>query len=109
MRRLAAMDARGTIVTSPSDTKEFDFLSRFFAPASGVAEDPVTGSAHCCLAPFWGARLKKDQLVGYQASARGGTVHMELRDDRVLLRGEATILFRGELASSPAGVPGRSP
>ncbi len=72
IRRLTAMPVRGIIVTSRGATPGFDFVSRFFAPRLGVDEDPVCGSAHCCLGPFWSARLGKPNVVGYQASARGG-------------------------------------
>ena len=98
LRALKAVRARGIIVTARSDDARYDFVSRFFAPAAGVDEDPVTGSAHCCLAPFWGARLGKTKLSGYQASARGGTVGVELRGDRVILSGHAVTVMRGELA-----------
>ncbi len=104
MSRLAQLDTRGVIVTAPADGDDFDFVSRFFAPAFGVPEDPVTGSAHCCLAPFWGQRLGKAALVGYQASARGGVVHVRLHGDRVLLGGHAVTVLRGELF--PAADPG---
>ncbi len=96
-RRLVQVEARGVIVTAPSATREADFVSRFFAPRAGVDEDPVTGSAHCCLAPFWGARLKKTELVGYQASARGGVVRVRLAGDRVILGGRAVTVMRGLL------------
>lgn len=95
---LATLPVRGVIVTSPSDTPEFDFLSRFFAPAAGVDEDPVTGSAHCALAPFWAERLGKTAMVGYQASARGGVVKVRVEGDRVILGGQAVTVWRGELA-----------
>jgi PhzF family phenazine biosynthesis protein len=95
--RLARVEARGVIVTARSDRDGADFLSRFFAPAVGVDEDPVTGSAHCCLAPWWAARLGRDRLVGYQASARGGFVRLRLDGDRVLLAGQAVTMLRGEL------------
>ncbi len=75
-----------------------DFVSRFFAPRAGIDEDPVTGSAHCCLGPFWGARLGKDRLVGYQVSARGGTVLVRLAGDRVILGGKAVTVLRAVLA-----------
>lgn len=94
---LARVDARGVIVTAASDVAGADFVSRFFGPAVGVDEDPVTGSAHCCLAPYWSARLGCDELVGYQASARGGSVRVALRGDRVLLGGQAVTVMRGEL------------
>jgi predicted PhzF superfamily epimerase YddE/YHI9 len=74
-----------------------DFVSRFFAPRVGVPEDPVTGSAHCALAPFWAGRLGRTVLTGYQASARGGTVRVETRGERVMLGGKARTVVRGEL------------
>ncbi|MGQ0701806.1 MAG: PhzF family phenazine biosynthesis protein [Gemmatimonadales bacterium] len=95
--RLAGIPARGVIVTAPSDRPEADFLSRFFAPQSGVDEDPVTGSAHCALAPFWAERLGKAELVGYQTSARGGTVRVRTTGERVLLGGKAVTTVRGTL------------
>ncbi len=95
--RLGRIPARGVIVTSRSASSEYDFVSRFFAPQSGVDEDPVTGSAHCCLGPFWGARLGKQQLVGYQASARGGVVRVCLAGPRVKLGGQAVTVMRAEL------------
>ncbi len=95
--QLAAVKCRGVIVTARSDPPQFDFVSRFFGPAVGVDEDPVTGSAHCCLAEYWGRKLNKSKLVGYQASARGGTVSVEIRGDRVILGGEAVIVAQGEL------------
>jgi PhzF family phenazine biosynthesis protein len=94
---LAKLPVRGVIVTSRSATHEFDFVSRFFAPGSGIPEDPVTGSAHCALGPFWAARLGKKELVAYQASTRGGVVRVRLADDRVLLGGQAVTVLRGEL------------
>ena len=97
--QLAQIGVRGVIVTGPSSNPEFDFVSRYFAPAAGINEDPVTGSAHCCLAPFWSERLGKDSLVGYQASQRGGVVHTVVCGDRVLLRGQAVLVFRGQLSS----------
>lgn len=94
---LRRCEARGVIVTGPSDVPGADFVSRFFGPAVGVDEDPVTGSAHCCLAPYWADRLGREELVGYQASARGGVVRVSLRGDRVLLGGQAVTVMRGEL------------
>jgi predicted PhzF superfamily epimerase YddE/YHI9 len=88
---------RGVIVTSRSDQPQFDFVSRFFAPAAGVNEDPVTGSAHCTLGPFWQARLNKSELVAYQASARGGVVKVRVAGDRAFLSGRAVTVLRGEL------------
>jgi predicted PhzF superfamily epimerase YddE/YHI9 len=88
---------RGVIVTSRPSGTGYDFVSRFFAPASGVAEDPVTGSAHCCLADYWGRRLGKAEMTGYQASARGGLVRVRVAGERVALGGRAVIVARGEL------------
>jgi PhzF family phenazine biosynthesis protein len=96
-RALRALPVRGVILTAASSTAGIDFVSRFFAPGSGVDEDPVTGSAHCSLAPFWAERLHRSEMVGYQASRRGGTVRVTLRGDRVLLGGRATTVLRGEL------------
>jgi PhzF family phenazine biosynthesis protein len=94
---LASVPGRGVIVTSRSSDLRFDFISRFFAPASGVNEDPVTGSAHCALAPFWSERLGKSSMTGFQASPRGGVVHVRLAGDRVYLSGKAITILRGEL------------
>jgi PhzF family phenazine biosynthesis protein len=94
---LARLRVRGVIVTAASATADQDFVSRFFAPAAGVPEDPVTGSAHCALAPFWSARLGRTELCGYQASSRGGLVRVRLRDDRVQLGGLAVTMLRGVL------------
>jgi PhzF family phenazine biosynthesis protein len=95
---LRSVTVRGVIVTAPSARPEFDFVSRFFAPAVGVDEDPVTGSAHCCLGPFWATRLGKSDLVGHQVSARGGVVNVRVAGDRVFLGGRAVTVLRGELA-----------
>jgi len=94
---LASLPVRGVIVTARSESRHHDFVSRFFAPQSGVPEDPVTGSAHCALAPYWAQRLGKQQLAGYQASARGGTVLVKVHEDRVHLGGEAVTMLRGEI------------
>jgi predicted PhzF superfamily epimerase YddE/YHI9 len=94
---LESIAARGFIVTSQSERSEYDFVSRFFAPGLGVREDPVTGSAHCCLGPFWSTRLAKDSMVGYQASQRGGVVRVTVQGDRVLLGGQAVTVLKGEL------------
>ena len=75
-------------------------MSRFFAPSIGVPEDPVCGSAHCCLADWWGRLLGKSEMTGYQASARGGVIHVEVAGDRVLLGGQAVIVAHGELCLS---------
>ncbi|HEX8454846.1 MAG TPA: PhzF family phenazine biosynthesis protein [Longimicrobium sp.] len=96
--RLTAVEARGVIVTARADGGAgYDFVSRFFAPRVGVAEDPVTGSAHCVLAPYWAAKLGRDELVGFQASRRGGTVRVRAAGDRVHLGGRAITILRGEL------------
>jgi len=97
---LEQMPIRGVIVTSRSTSEEFDFVSRFFAPGAGVHEDPVTGSAHCCLGPFWSQRLHKKEFVAYQASARGGVVRVRVSGDRVYLGGQAVTVLRGELIES---------
>jgi len=94
---LRRIPVRGVIVTSRASTTPFDFVSRFFAPGSGVDEDPVTGSAHCALAPYWAPRLHKEDFVAYQASLRGGVVRVTLAGDRVRVRGRAITVFRGEL------------
>jgi PhzF family phenazine biosynthesis protein len=94
---LKQIAARGFIVTAASDQDGLDFISRFFAPAAGVEEDPVTGSAHCCLAPYWATQLGKNNLVAYQASRRGGTVSMQILNDRVVLGGKAITVMQGEL------------
>ena len=87
MKALAQIKVRGVIVTTRSEREDADFLSRFFAPACNVPEDPVTGSAHCCLAPYWSERLGKTELTGYQASKRGGFVKVRLREDPQTLDG----------------------
>lgn len=92
---IAALGMRGLVVTAPG--RDVDFVSRCFFPQSGVDEDPVTGSAHCALAPFWAERLAKAAMVGYQASRRGGTVRVEIKGDRVRLEGRAVTTLRGEL------------
>jgi PhzF family phenazine biosynthesis protein len=94
---LRELGVRGVMVTSASETEAFDFVSRFFAPGAGIDEDPVTGSAHSCLGPYWGERLGKQEMVAYQASARGGTVHIRLAGDRVILGGQAVTVLRAEL------------
>ncbi|WP_053375399.1 PhzF family phenazine biosynthesis protein [Paenibacillus sp. FJAT-27812] len=94
---LARVEARGVIVTSRSTGSPYDFVSRAFYPATGIDEDPVTGSAHCALAPYWAKRLRKDELVGYQASQRGGIVKMKPDGDRVYLSGQAVTVLKGQL------------
>ena len=94
---LTRLGVRGVIVTARSENGSHDFVSRFFAPGAGINEDPVTGSAHCGLGPFWASRLGKRELVGYQASPRGGTVRVRLEGDRAHLGGHAITMLRGEL------------
>ncbi len=95
--KIATIPVRGVIVTSRASTPGYDFVSRFFAPAAGVAEDPVTGSAHCALAPYWGKKLGKDSMLAYQASVRGGVVRVRNERDRVILGGQAVTVLRCEL------------
>ncbi len=97
---LRKLPVRGVIVTSRSDTPEFDFLSRFFAPGSGIDEDPVTGSAHCYLGPYWSKRLGKTEFVACQVSPRSGVVRVRCAGDRVHLGGQAVTVLRGELMDS---------
>jgi PhzF family phenazine biosynthesis protein len=94
LARLTPVDTRGVIVTSAAADGPWDFVSRFFAPRTGIPEDAVTGSAHCCLGPFWSTRLGKTELLGYQASSRGGVVRVRARGDRVLLGGRAVTVAR---------------
>lgn len=94
---LRTLPIRGVIVTSLANASNYDFVSRFFAPGSGIDEDPVTGSAHCCLGPFWRDRLGKDEFVAYQASPRGGVVRVCCAEDRIYLGGQAVTVLRGEL------------
>jgi PhzF family phenazine biosynthesis protein len=89
--------ARGVSVTARGEGREFDFVSRFFAPGAGIDEDPVTGSSHCVLGPYWAKRLGKTEFVAYQASARGGVVKVRVEGDRVKLGGQAVTVMRGEL------------
>jgi PhzF family phenazine biosynthesis protein len=93
MDKIMALDAFAVIVTAPGDS--VDFVSRFFAPAKGVPEDPVTGSAHCTLIPYWAARLDKTRLQARQVSARGGELLCELQDSRVSIAGQAVEYMRG--------------
>ena len=90
----------GVIVTAAAAGRDgYDFVSRYFAPAAGIDEDPVTGSAHCTLGPFWAGRLGRDELTGFQASARGGLVHVRPAGDRVQLGGRAVTVLRGQLVA----------
>jgi PhzF family phenazine biosynthesis protein len=98
---LRLIEARGIIVTSRSASPQFDFVSRFFAPGSGIDEDPVTGSAHCALGPYWEERLQKSEFVAYQASLRGGVVRVRVEGGRVMLGGQAVTVLRGELLDVP--------
>jgi PhzF family phenazine biosynthesis protein len=95
---LKVVSTRGVMVTSVASSEGYDFVSRFFAPGAGIDEDPVTGSAHCCLGPYWWERLGLDEMLAYQASARGGEVRVWVRGERVLLGGHAVTVLRGELA-----------
>jgi PhzF family phenazine biosynthesis protein len=95
--RLKNVAVRGTIVTARSSDPRFDFVSRFFAPAVGINEDPVTGSAHCCLGDFWHKRLGKKDLRAFQASARGGAMRVRVEGERVFLGGKAVTVAGGEL------------
>jgi len=95
--RLRHIRVRGVMVTSRASNGDFDFISRFFAPGSGIDEDPVTGSAHCCLGPYWAARIGRNELLAYQASRRGGVVRLRVEGDRVMLGGHAMTVLRGEL------------
>jgi PhzF family phenazine biosynthesis protein len=99
---LADLGTRGVIVTSRATDGPYDFVSRFFAPGSGIDEDPATGSAHCCLGPFWSERLGKTHLLAYQASARGGVIRVRVAGERVKLGGQAVTVLRGELADAAA-------
>ncbi|MFC2077716.1 PhzF family phenazine biosynthesis protein [Candidatus Bipolaricaulota bacterium] len=96
---LTRLGVRGVMVTARSDEDRFDFVSRFFAPGAGIDEDPVTGSAHCALAPYWGEKLGENEMIGYQASKRGGVVHVKLSGDRVKLAGHAVTVLLGELVA----------
>lgn len=107
IRKVAELNCRGVIVTSRSSEPAFDFASRFFAPRLAVDEDPVCGSAHCCLGPYWGAKLGKAELVGHQRSRRGGVVRVRMEGPRVFLIGRAVTVLRGELIGG--AVPDRGP
>jgi PhzF family phenazine biosynthesis protein len=95
--RLCQISSRGFIVTSQATMGEYDFVSRFFAPQEGIPEDPVTGSAHCCLGPFWASRLGKEEMIAYQASSRGGVIRVSVCGKRVRLSGQAVTVFHGKL------------
>jgi predicted PhzF superfamily epimerase YddE/YHI9 len=95
--RLGQATERGAIVTARCHRNDADFVSRFFGPACGIDEDPVTGSAHVCLGPYWSAKLGRNELTGFQASARGGLVSTKWSGDRVQLGGNAITIFIGDL------------
>ena len=95
---LARIDARGIVVTAPGDGPDVDAVSRFFAPRVGVPEDPVTGSAHCAIGPYWAARQERATVRCEQASRRGGRMEVEVRGERVALRGHAVTVFEGTMA-----------
>ncbi len=97
---IATLPGTGLVVTARSDDAQFDFISRFFAPSLGVPEDPVTGSAHCSLGPWWAERLGRTTLAGHQASARGGEVRIRVNGTRVVLGGQAVTVMRGELLTT---------
>jgi predicted PhzF superfamily epimerase YddE/YHI9 len=99
--RLKAIPVRGFIVTSRSNSPKYDFISRFFAPAVGVDEDPVTGSAHSVLTPYWAEKLGANEMMAYQASSRGGVLRVGMRGERVAISGLAVTVIRGELCSQP--------
>jgi PhzF family phenazine biosynthesis protein len=94
---LRTLGVRGVMVTARAETEGLDFVSRFFAPGSGIDEDPVTGSAHCCLGPYWAGKMGKSSFTAYQASPRGGLIRVSLQGDRVLLQGQAVTILRGQL------------
>ncbi|MHC1762623.1 MAG: PhzF family phenazine biosynthesis protein [Negativicutes bacterium] len=97
--RLAkAIPAGGVIVTGPSDQPEYDYVCRYFDPGEGIDEDPVTGSAHCCLGPYWKKILAKNTMAARQLSVRGGFLHVSTIGDRVVLSGQAITIWRGEMA-----------
>ena len=102
-RALRGQPVRGVLVTARGDGRPYDFISRFFAPGSGIDEDPVTGSAHCALAPYWSEKLGKTDLLGFQASARGGEVRVRPAGERVLLAGKAVTVLQGEVRGELPG------
>lgn len=99
LNAIGALPATGVVATARA-SGDYDFVSRFFAPALGVPEDPVTGSAHCSLGPFWAERLGRTELRGFQASARGGEVRVRAAGDRVHLSGQAVTVVRGTLVGT---------
>jgi PhzF family phenazine biosynthesis protein len=101
-RRLKSVDCRGVIVTARADRPDLDFISRFFAPAVGVDEDPVTGSAHAALGPYWADRLGREALTAEQVSRRGGRLRLTVGDDRLIIAGRAVTVFKADLYHGPA-------
>lgn len=97
LMRLAKITTRGVSVTSVSSSGKYDFASRLFAPAIGIPEDPVTGSAHCCLGPYWMKKLNKSIFTAYQASERGGFLKVQVKNERVLISGKAVTVIEGEI------------
>jgi PhzF family phenazine biosynthesis protein len=98
--RLLELGADRIMVTAKGDQAPYDFVSRYFAPGAGINEDPVTGSAHCYLTPYWSKKIGKDSLIAYQASMRGGELRLKLTNENVLIRGQAVTIFKGELLYS---------
>ncbi|MBK8549707.1 MAG: PhzF family phenazine biosynthesis protein [Ignavibacteria bacterium] len=94
---LNKLEKYGTIITAKAEKNDYDFVSRFFAPAKGINEDPVTGSAHCVLAPYWSKKLNKKSMKAYQTSQRGGYLNVTMEGDRVLIAGKAVTVLKGEL------------
>jgi PhzF family phenazine biosynthesis protein len=105
-RALASVGTRGAIITAEAEAEGVDFVSRFFAPAAGIDEDPVTGSAHCLLGPYWAGRLGKPKLRAHQASVRGGELGVKVQKEHVLLSGRAVTAWRGELCRAALGDDG---
>ncbi len=95
--KLKQLDERAVVITAKSESAEYDFVSRCFAPWVGVNEDPVTGSSHCCLATYWSKRLQKEELKAYQASPRGGRLTVRVDGNRVILGGQAVTIIKGSL------------
>lgn len=94
---ISQLPVRGVIVTSKSNSNEYDFVSRFFSPAQGIIEDYVNGSSHCCLGPYWKNKLHKTDFLAYQASERGGILKVKILGDKVLLSGKAVTIFEGKV------------
>ena len=100
--KLKKISTRGVMITAPSGDSKYDFVSRFFAPGAGIDEDPATGSAHCCLAPYWQAKLRKNEFLAGQLSARGATIKVAVAGDRIKLAGKAVTMMRGQLTQQSA-------